>query len=259
MRRALRKPGKTTTLTVNRHISLALAAALIACSVPIIHGTGLRTASAAGTKAQDAQALIFDAPYLEPLKAPGKLIYNFDYVTADGEVYGESFSDTISLTMMPGNGGGSAKNVTFELFTGERQRKIGPVVNAKANSAVMMFLEWDLSRMKRYIKGEPAYFRNRVRQAFRESAEISEIKFTYNGKEMTGTRLTIRPYTGDPNAAGMQIFHAKVYEFIVSDDIPGGIYQIRIMVPNTAVPGPAKYFIDEKMTFARYEPGGVKP
>jgi hypothetical protein len=122
-----------------------------------------------------------------------------------------------------------------------------------------MVLDWDLHYMKRFIKGEPTYFRNRVRQAFRDNAKIEDVTFPFRGRDIKGVKLTIVPFEHDANAERMEIFAAKTYEFIVSDEVPGGVYQIRIFVPNRAVAvGPAQHFIDEKVTFVDYKPGGAQ-
>ncbi|MDX2266330.1 MAG: hypothetical protein NW215_15325 [Hyphomicrobiales bacterium] len=211
---------------------------------------------AAGTK--DAQSLIFDAPYLEKLAAPSKLVYSFELKTSDKESFGPGFTDEMTLNITRQTEGSTGKDVVFDMFTGDRGRSHGPLLDTRNNIAIMMLMEWDLGRMKRHIKGEPAYFRNRVRQAFRDKAKIEEITFNFEGREVAGYKLTIQPYLGDPQAAAMEIFHAKIYEYVVSDAVPGGLYEARIYVPNTAVAGPAQPFIDERMTFARYQEEGKK-
>ncbi|MDZ4790645.1 MAG: hypothetical protein SGJ17_05465 [Hyphomicrobiales bacterium] len=208
---------------------------------------------AANPHGKDAQTLIFDAPYLEKLPE-GKLIYSFEIKTSDKDSFGESFTDQAALNIMPSKSGAAGlRDISFDMFTGERGRTHGPMTDTKYNIVAALFLEWDLSRMKRFIKGEPAYFRNRVRLAFRDSTKVEEVKLTYEGREVTGYKLTIQPYLGDPRASSMEVFQSKIYEYTVSDAIPGGIYDIHIYVPNTAVSGPTQPFIDERMTFARFE------
>ncbi|MBC8051136.1 MAG: hypothetical protein H7X92_13465 [Chitinophagales bacterium] len=210
-------------------------------------------AQGANPEGKDAQTLIFDAPYLEALPE-GKVVYSLEIKTSDKAAFGESFADQAALNVMPSKSGAAdLRDISFDMFTGERGRTHGPMTDTKYNIVAALFLEWDLTRMKRFIKGEPAYFRNRVRQAFRESAKIEEVKLPYEGREVTGYKLTIQPYLGDPRAASMEIFQSKIYEYTVSDAVPGGIYDIHIYVPNTAVGGPTQPFIDERMTFARFE------
>lgn len=214
---------------------------------------------AANPEGKDAQTLIFDAPYLESLPE-GKVVYSFEIKTSDKAAFGESFTDQAALNIMPSKSGApDLRDISFDMFTGERGRTHGPMTDTKHNIVAALFLEWDLSRMKRYIKGEPAYFRNRVRQAFRESAKVEEVKLTYDGREVTGYKLTIQPYLGDPRASSMDVFQSKIYEYTVSDAVPGGIYDIHIYVPNTAVSGPTQSFIDERITFARFEKKAETP
>ncbi len=216
------------------------------------------SAHATSEQTKDAQTLIFDAPYLEALPT-GKVVYSFEIKTSDKAAFGESFIDQAALNVMPSKSGAAGlRDITFDMFTGERGRTHGPMTDTKYNIVAALFLEWDLSRMKRFVKGEPAYFRNRVRQAFRESTKVEEVRLTYEGREVTGYKLTIQPYIGDPRASSMDVFQSKIYEYTVSDAVPGGIYDIHIYVPNTAVGGPAQSFVDERITFARYEKGEVK-
>ncbi len=205
---------------------------------------------------RDAQSLIFDAPYLQNLKAPGKLLYSFEVQSADPKTFGEDFTDQMQVKFAPAKDSKGTKDVTFVLFSGERERSVGPILDASSNAGVMMMLEWDLLRMKRYVPGDPSYFRNRVREAFRSKTTIEDVKFTYDGREVAGARLTIKPYTSDPLGEKLEAFRNKVYQFTVSDAVPGGIYQIRIFVPGDANSQLAKPVIDEKMTLLRYESGG---
>jgi hypothetical protein len=215
--------------------------------------TAFSTVAAAADR--DAQSLIFDAPYLQNLKAPGKLLYSFEVKSADPKVFGEDFTDQMQVKMTPAKDSKGTKDVTFVLFSGERERSVGPILDASSNAGVMMMLEWDLLRMKRYVPGDPSYFRNRVREAFRSKTTIEDVKFTYDGREVAGSQLTIKPYTEDPLGEKLEAFRNKVYQFTVSDDVPGGVYQIRIFVPGDGNSQLTKPVIDEKMTLLRYESG----
>jgi hypothetical protein len=46
-----------------------------------------------------------------------------------------------------------------------------------------------------------------------------------------GKRIVIRPYLNDPMQEKMQKYLAKDYVFILSDQVPGSVYQIRSTVP----------------------------
>ncbi len=218
----------------------------------------LMSGSAANAADKDATALIFETPYIQRLNAPGRLIYLFEIKTANKDYFGSDFEDKIQVDVTAGKDGDGKKDLTVGMFTGERQRMIPTITNVSANESIMALLEWDLAKMKHYIPGEPTYFRNRFREAFRNKAKVEDTKFAYNGQEVTGSKITIRPFLNDPNAAKMDIFQTKVFEFVVSDAVPGGIYQIRIYVPSPEGQKPEKIFIDEKMTLASYEETGSK-
>ena len=42
------------------------------------------------------------------------------------------------------------------------------------------------------------YFHNRIRHAFREGAEVDEVPFESEARQLTATRVTIRPFENDP-------------------------------------------------------------
>lgn len=208
---------------------------------------------AAQAENRDATSLVFETPYMHRLNAPGKLIYSFQIKTANKEYFGADFEDKIQIGVTQSKDGDGKKDLTIEMFTGERQRSIPTIPNVSGNSAIMAMLEWDLQKMRHYIPGDSTYFRNRVRQAFREKAQIEDAKFTYDGREVTGSKITIKPFLNDPFAAKMDIYQTKVYEFVMSDAVPGGLYQIHIYVPSPPGQEPASIFIDETMTLANYE------
>jgi hypothetical protein len=213
---------------------------------------------AAIAETRDAQTLIFDAPYLEKVPAPSRIVYSLEVKTSDKDTFGPGVKDEMALNLTQSKSGAGLRDLTFQIYTGDRARTDGPVKDTNSNMAIAWILEWDLIRMKKFIKGEATYFRNRVREAYREKTKVEDVKFTFDGREVSGTKVTIQPFLGDPRAATMDIFHAKTYEVIVSDAVPGGVYNVRIFVPNTAVQGPAQAFIDERITFARLEKGETK-
>jgi hypothetical protein len=196
---------------------------------------------------KDAQSLLFDATYLLPLAAPSRLVYNFHQQTTDPQRYGQGFDDEVTLRLSASEGGSGQKDVLMDVFTGERQRVLGPLMQVSGNPVIMMFLERDVTQMNRHVGGQLVYFRNVIRLAFREKAKLEPATFSWEGKEITGTKITIRPFLDDPNAVRLDVFRSKTYEFIVSEAVPGGIYEMRAVTRGLGAETEAPA-VDSKLT-----------
>lgn len=213
--------------------------------------TGTVSAAPAATSedaAPSAQSLLFDAHYLTPLNAPSRLIYDYTAKTADPELFGKSFDDEVAMRLLPSAQGSGEKDVTLDMFTGDRQHTVGPLTRVTGNPIIMMFLERDVSEMNMHIGGQPVYFRNVIRMAFREKAKLEPATIAWDGKQVSATRITIQPFLGDPNGERMQLFKSKTYEFLVSEAVPGGIYQMHATIADERPNATATPAIDIKMT-----------
>jgi hypothetical protein len=197
--------------------------------------------------AASAQSLLFDANYLLPLAAPSRIVYGYSHKTADPERFGTGFEDEVALKLSPSPDGAGQKDVLVDMFTGDRERIVGPLTRVSGNPIIMMFLERDVTQMNRYIGGQPVYFRNVIRLAFREKAKLEPATISWEGKQVSGTKITIQPFMGDPNGERMQAFRSKTYEFIVSDAVPGGIYEMHSTIIDERVE-PETPALDTRLT-----------
>jgi len=197
--------------------------------------------------APSAQSLLFDANYLQPLAAPSRLVYNYSIKTADPKLFGKDFEDEVAMRLSPSAEGGGEKDVFVDMFTGDRQRVLGPLTRVSGNPIIMMFLERDVSQMNMHVGGQPVYFRNVIRLALREGAKLEPATVEWEGKQVSATKITIRPFLNDNNGERMQLFRSKTYEFIVSDAVPGGIYQLHSTMAAEAAQS-ATPAIDTKLT-----------
>ena len=74
---------------------------------------------------------------------------------------------------------------------------------------------------------------------------------TFNGRNVAAERIRITPYIHDSRRSQFEQFEGKFYEFLLSDDVPGTLYQI-----HTLVPGPTdkdKPLIEETLTLQKVE------
>jgi len=209
----------------------------------------------AGEKAT-SQSLLFDAPYLERLALPQTLSYSYRRRTENEKKFGSQIDDAISVKISKSKKSNGLNNVTLEIFTGEKQRRLGPHRDMRGNPVLMAFLELDIWHMKRRIGGVPVYFRNSIRKAFRESATVEEIKIEFEGRTVPAHKVTIKPFVKDPNAPRLKEFRQKVYEFTVSDMVPGGFHKIRSWVPKLEGEGS---LIDDTLIFTNTNGTGADP
>lgn len=182
--------------------------------------------------AEEATAtnLIFSEPYLKNLGYPASISYRYSHDTPTPEDYGSPFEESVMLTVSPPNLDGGFNSVAIA-FAGEgRNYSLGPFENTSGNPVVMMFLERDLNQMRSRIGGTPVYFRNTIRRAFRDSAVVEDTSVDVKGVQVPAKRITIRPFVDDQNAGRFGKFQGKIFETIVTDAVPGGIYAMRSFI-----------------------------
>jgi hypothetical protein len=173
----------------------------------------------------DAEKLLFMTDHLKNVNEPAVIQYNFK---RDGQLEA-AFDDQVKMELKKSSSGKTAA-VTF--LTGERKAaELQPVDSATGNPVLLGFLERDLVEMKRLTGGATAYFRKRIRLALVDKAEVKPTTFTYDGKEIKGHEISVRPFIDDPMKQKMEKYVNKNYVFVLSDQVPGGIYQIRTAIP----------------------------
>ena len=67
----------------------------------------------------------------------------------------------------------------------------------------------------------------------REDAKIEQIQIQHDGREISGHRITLVPFKSDPNMQRVPEYQDTIYEFIVSDEVPGGIVSISSTIPGS--------------------------
>ena len=163
-----------------------------------------------------SQSLLFDTPYLEGLAVPQTLSYSFQRKTDNEKVFGAPIDDVIRLKVAKSTQDDGLNSVSLEVFTGEKQRVLGPHADMRGNPVLMAFLELDLWHMKRRVGGVPVYFRNSIRRAFRDSATVEEIEIDFKGKTVPAHKITIKPFIKDPQCtphAGLSREGLRIYRF----------------------------------------------
>ena len=170
--------------------------------------------------------------HLGNITQPTSLYYEFEKTGT----YEDGFSDSVYLKVLELNEDGT-KNTLLDFFTAERKQKIpeGNTSNIRGNPVLGIYMNGDVFDMARITGGKPnryRYFLKQIKVALRETAKIETITFIYNGQEYKGDKIFFTPYVEDPHRREFEKFADKYYEIILSDDIPGKLYQITTIVPD---------------------------
>jgi hypothetical protein len=80
---------------------------------------------------------------------------------------------------------------------------------------------------------------------------VEEPTVEFNGKSVPARRYVITPYLDDPHRGQFQQFAGKRYEFVLSDQIPGSLYEIRTVIP--AGTGQAEPLIEERLVLKQID------
>lgn len=200
------------------------------CVMMVSFGVAAQTTTSAAQE-NTAQSLLFDSPYLSSMKPPGALSHGFSHTTENARLYGDTFGDKVLVRLEGPKETGKPDRVFMDVYTGAQQRNLGPFSKTNGNPIIMMFLERDVWQMKRRIGGTPSYFRNRIRKAFREAAELEPAEIRFKGNKIAAYEITIRPFKHELDKRRFREYRTKVYSFTVADKVPGGIYQIWSAIP----------------------------
>lgn len=213
-------------------LSLVLAPIVLAAPAPAADDT---------RPLSKAQILLFDTNHFAGIEHPERLEYRFEH--AAGRT-GERYVDRVHLDVRPREDG--AKNVWVDFLTGSRHVPFPPLMGFHGNPVLMYFLERDVEAMHAQTGGAATYFRNRIRHAFVDRAELREVELQRDGKTERATEITVVPFRGDLRIAAFPGLEEKRYRFVLSDAVPGAVYEIGVEVPGK--PGEAPLLL-ETLTF----------
>lgn len=201
-------------------------------------GLALALAALLLPEAADAQAvsraetLLFETDHLARIAPPAVLVYTFSKISN----VEPGFTDKVQLDLAGAKGKTSA---TLHFLSGEHRHDIPALDDVHGNPVLLGFLERDIAEMKRLTGGSTAYFRKRIRMALAQEAQVSAQPITYQGKAIRAQAVQIQPYLNDPMHARFEPYIHKTYTFIVSEQVPGGVYQLCSSLANRGEKGAA--------------------
>ncbi len=188
-----------------------------------------------------AQLLIFYKDHLQGVTKGSRIDYGFSSATKDADSYSDKIEVTVTDVVAEGK-----RNMEFNFLSGPHHIDFSPAKAYTGNPVLIHFLERDISQMAQYTGGSSGYLRNRIRDSFKQPKQVHAVKIDFQGKQLDGTEVVVTPFVSDPNADNLKLYVNKRYEFIFSDQIPGGIYKIHTAVTDDSG---ESVLIDEEMKF----------
>lgn len=175
-----------------------------------------------------AQRLLYASNHLKAVTVNDVLTYSFQ---RQGSL--ETPFDDKAIMTVSSIGADGKKTLNVDFLTGPHHVDVPPLSGFNGNPILMVFLEHDVKEMSEFTKGSTLFFRNRIRDAFAtaEKAKITPTTVTIDGKSIKAKLLTLEPYVGVPEIDRFRKFEHKSYQFVIGDDVPGGIYSIRTVTP----------------------------
>ena len=200
-------------------------------------------ASAADTVADQ----IFGARLFDGVREPTHLRYRFEMTGKDIDPPFTSHID-VDVREIKADGG---KSVWIKMFDGPNRREYGPMAALDQNPLVLVFLQRDVTQMSNLTGGAAMYFQQQVRKGFAGPAVVEPIELTIGDRKVEGRRVVMKPFAEDPQIERFPQFKDKSYEFVVAEDVPGGVYRLESWVPG---PEGQKPILQETITFEEVVP-----
>lgn len=193
---------------------------------PLVLCVAHTVAAATEQPVSQAERLLFVDQHLSSVKPP--LVLRYDYRKTGSLEKGTQDQVVLQLSA---SADGRCCNSKMS-FVGERP-PLSPleVVEAKSNPVIMYFLEQEVREMQRLTRGQPNYFRKRIRMALADQAQVTPITVRYRDRDVPAQRVSISPYANDPTRARYDRFADKQYIFVLAEALPGGVAQIRTLLP----------------------------
>jgi hypothetical protein len=206
----------------------------------------------AATEFSAAEQALFVTNHLNALKPPTTLHYRFRKTGSLEAGFDDKVA--IALTAQPD---GKCCAAAAEFLNGANKLALPAIEAAQGNPVILYFLERDIREMQRLTKGQPNYFRKRIRMAVADAATVTEVTLPHEGRNVAAKQITITPYTDDPLRARFENLTAKRYVFTLSESVPGGVISIRTQVDAATAGAPP--LLAEEMALERQAPTAVKP
>lgn len=166
---------------------------------------------------------------------------------------GDGFEDEVRMQVLKTHTDGS-KDVSVKFFGGQRKQPVMYPENlsqVRGNPVLGLYLQGDVQDMNRMTEGSWRYFQRLIKLAISENATVEQIELQYNDRVVEAQRITIRPYDDDPKKIRYLKFADKLYEFVLSKEVPGTLYSIRTVMLEAGKGGKERPpLVEEQLIFS---------
>jgi hypothetical protein len=216
-------------------------------------GASLLALAAPTLSGPDASSLLFEAPALASVTTGTTLVYRLER-TVSGAAAGMHAAglgplpsvSTVELSLHPDEGTGS-REARVAIVKDDGRQAAGSFPALVGNPVLLVILERDVVEMSRALHGSPYYIRNRVREALGAATPAEPARFPFEGREVDGWRVAVSPFAQDRNRDKLREHAAKRYEFTLSDAVPGGVFEVRLVTPGAD----GAPLIEDRLAFER--------
>ena len=166
--------------------------------------------------------------------------------------YEDGFIDDVYLDIVKINEDGT-RDAVLDFFSDEQKQKVSPsnVKNITGNPVIGIYLQGDVYEMSRFTEGNWKYFHRQIKLAMADSNTSEHVTVELEGKLYEGEKIVLYPYENIKQKSRLKEFSDKRYEFILSDEIPGKLYQIRTVINDAE--NPAVPLVEEVLTLKSVE------
>lgn len=193
----------------------------------------------------NAEQHLFLDPHLANVGAAIALRYSYER-SGSAET---SFQDEVKV-VLGGKVSPTQRKAHVDFLSGDRALKLPDAESVSGNPVILSFLERDVREMQRLTKGQANYFRKRVRMALADTATVEQTRVDWAGTMVPAWKISLKPFLKDPLRPRFERLAAKSYEFLLSEQVPGGVYEMRTRVDDAA----GAPFIHEVMRYQGSEP-----
>jgi hypothetical protein len=186
--------------------------------------------------------------HLLNIEKPVRLHYEFVKTGS----YEEGFVDDVYLDVVKINDDGT-RDAALDFFTEERKQDVSSsnVINITGNPVIGVYLQGDVHEMSRLTDGGWKYFHRMIKLAIADNDTSEQVTIELDGKEYQGEKITLYPFEKIPKKSRLREFSDKRYEFIMSEEIPGKLYQIWTVINDAE--NPSVPLLEEKLTLRNVE------
>lgn len=177
----------------------------------------------------EAERLVFVQDHLRASRSPGSLRYRYLE-----EAQGQAAVDDRAVLTLAAGADGRCCDVHGDYLSGARAVKLPDIPRAQANPVLLYFLEGEVRRLQRTTKGQAAHFRRRIRLSLADAATVTDGTIRWRGQVVAARTVRVSPFLADPFRERFRDQAATEYAFVLSDAVPGGVYQLSATLPGAA-------------------------